>query len=113
MANNKKKVCAGSIVLYVIAVLVVFYMIWTLVNCHEYIQTMIAQGGLTFSGNEFNVINYYMANCAQYGFFAIVLFVLGIMLQKLSNMQLNLTKSRLNDDVIVEEVVSVEDSEVK
>ncbi|MEG1481346.1 hypothetical protein [Clostridium sp.] len=99
MTNKKRKVCAGSIVLYVIAAIILIYMFWAIANCHEYIAAMIAQGGMTFSGNEFNIINYYMANCAQYGLFAIVLIALGIIMQKLVNEKLNVT----SNNVIIEE----------
>lgn len=87
MKNKTKKTGAASIVLYVIAVIIIFYMIWTFINCHQYIQTMIAQGGLTLSGNGFNIVSYYMTNCAQYGLFAIILIALGVILQKLDNIQ--------------------------
>ncbi len=87
MKNKMKKTGAASIVLYVIAVIIIFYMIWTFINCHQYIQTMIAQGGLTLSGNGFNIVSYYMTNCAQYGVFAIILIVLGVILQKLNTIQ--------------------------
>ncbi|MDQ0149386.1 hypothetical protein ACFO6R_09995 [Eubacterium multiforme] len=87
MKNKMKKSGTASIILYVIAVIIIFYMIWTLINCHQYIQTMIAQGGLTVSGNGFNIVSYYMTNCAQYGLFAVVLIVLGVILQKLNTIQ--------------------------
>ena len=38
---------------------------------------MIEQGQLVFSGNEFEIVSFYMGNMAQYLLFAITLFVLG------------------------------------
>ena len=46
-----------------------------------------------------------MTNCAQYGFYAIVLVVLGIILQKLDNNKVKVT----TNNVVVEEVKEVEE----
>lgn len=74
---DKKKLPILSTVLYVIAGLLVAYSIWAGVYSGKYISTMIDQGQLTFSGNEFEIVSFYMGNMAQYLLFAITLFVLG------------------------------------
>ena len=104
MTNKKKKLCAGSIVLYVIAAIILIYMFWAIANCHEYISAMIAQGGMTYSGNEFNIINYYMANCAQYALFAVVLISLGVIMQKLGKAQVNVTSNNVTIEETSKEV---------
>ena len=74
---DKKKLPILSTVLYVIAGLLVAYSIWAAVYSANYISTMMQQGQLAFSGNEFEIISFYMSNIAQYLLFAITLFVLG------------------------------------
>jgi hypothetical protein len=74
---GKKKLPVLSTVLYVIAGLLVVYSIWSVVYSANYISTMMQQGQLVFSGNEFEIVSFYMSNTAQYVLFAIVLFVLG------------------------------------
>lgn len=105
--NNKRKTCVTSIVLYVISAIILCYMIWTFTECHKYMQQMIAQGQITTSGNEFNIINYYMTNCAQYGLFAIVLIALGVIAQKIDCIKSSLTLNKKvgAPTVKVEEVV--------
>lgn len=74
---DKKKFPILSTVLYVIAGLLVVYSIWAAVYSANYISTMMQQGQLAFSGNEFEIVSFYMSNIAQYVLFAITLFVLG------------------------------------
>lgn len=74
---DKKKLPVLSTVLYVIAGLLVVYSIWAAVYSANYISTMMQQGQLAFSGNEFEIVSFYMSNIAQYLLFAITLFVLG------------------------------------
>lgn len=78
---NKKKFSAISIALYVFAVLLVLYTAWALYHSIRYISETMAQNQLVFSGNEYDIVSFYMANCAQYILFAIILFTLGWMLQ--------------------------------
>lgn len=79
--------------------------IWSLRNSASYISLMIKQGQLTFSGNEFDVINFVMTNCAQYIVFAIILFTLGWMSQKLKFIVSNVS----NDEVIENNTESFEE----
>jgi uncharacterized oligopeptide transporter (OPT) family protein len=79
---NKKKVPVLSIVLYVLTGLIVIYAIWAIIHSVGYISDMISQGQLTVKGNEFEIVSYYMNNCAQYVVFAAILFSLGWILQK-------------------------------
>ena len=74
---GKKKLPVLCTVLYVISGLLVVYSIWSVVYSANYISTMMQQGQLVFSGNEFEIVSFYMSNTAQCVLFAIVLFVLG------------------------------------
>ncbi|PKO04698.1 MAG: hypothetical protein CVU41_15975 [Chloroflexi bacterium HGW-Chloroflexi-3] len=74
---DKNKLPILSTVLYVIAGLLIVYSIWAASYSANYISTMMEQGQLVFSGNEFEIVSFYMSNVAQYVLFAITLFVLG------------------------------------
>ncbi len=74
---KKVKFPVVSTVLYVLAGLLLAFSIWAVVYSANYISTMVSQGQLVFSGNEFEIISFYMQNAAQYFVYAVVLFVLG------------------------------------
>lgn len=84
MNMAKKKISAFCILLYVFSGILSLYTIWAVFNCYEQISLLIKQGQLATTGNEFNIVNFYITNCAQYGIFAIMLFTLGRILQFIS-----------------------------
>ncbi len=104
---NKKKLPILSTVLYVIAGLLVVYSVWAAVYSANYISTMMQQGQLTFSGNEFEIVSFYMSNIAQYVLFAITLFVLGRILLYFSFIE---EEEELEESI---EISSTEDNGVK
>lgn len=71
-----------SIVLYTLAALLTGYFIWAFINTFNQFSDLIAQGQLTFRGNEFNIINQFMFPFALYFVPALVLVALGLLLQK-------------------------------
>ncbi|SDZ08346.1 hypothetical protein SAMN05421736_10613 [Evansella caseinilytica] len=79
---NKRKIPVISIALYALAGLLVLYASWALYHSHSYISEMMELNQIMFSGNEFDIVNFYMTNSAQYVVFAVMLFTLGWMLQK-------------------------------
>lgn len=103
---DKKKLPVLSTVLYVIAGLLVVYSIWAAVYSANYISTMMQQGQLAFSGNEFEIVSFYMSNVAQYVLFAITLFVLGRILLYFSFIE----EEELDESI---EISSTEDDDVK
>lgn len=78
MKNSMNKIL--GIFLYVLASLLLIYSIWALTNSMSYIGEMIDAGQLTFAGNEYDIMNFYMGNCAQYFVFAVLLAVSGFMI---------------------------------
>lgn len=75
-----KKVKIAGILLYCLSGLLLLYTGWAIINCYQQIALLIKQGQLTTSGNEFNIMNFYMTNCLEYGVFAAILFALGWMI---------------------------------
>jgi hypothetical protein len=104
---DKKKLPILSTVLYVIAGLLVVYSIWAAVYSANYISTMMQQGQLAFSGNEFEIVSFYMSNIAQYVLFAITLFVLGRILLYFSFIE---EEEELEEST---DISSTDDDEVK
>ena len=77
---GKRKLSIISIVFYALAGILAIYMFWSIVN----INKMLVDQQVVFSGNEFNIINYYATNAGVYGIYAIIIFALGWILQKMS-----------------------------
>ncbi|MDD2361960.1 MAG: hypothetical protein PHV32_11005 [Eubacteriales bacterium] len=80
----KKRISILSIVLYVTAGLLAIYSIWAIINIQESLKNYLTQYQLAFKGNEFDIINSYVSGAGQYLLFAIVLAVLGYIVQVLS-----------------------------
>ncbi len=74
---NQKKVPVLSIIFYVLAGLLAIYMGWSIVNVAEYLSQY------QFSGQEYAFVSSYMTSALQYGIYAIILFGIGWILQKL------------------------------
>jgi hypothetical protein len=85
---DKRKIPVLSIVLYTMAGMLVLYTIWSVKHSVDYISTLVKQGQLIIKGNEYNIVNYYMSNSAQYALFAVILFALGWILQNISSRKL-------------------------
>lgn len=82
----KKKFPIFSVTLFVLAGLLIIYSGWAFINCSNYIAEAMASGQLASSGSEFDIVNFYMANCAQYVIFAILFVAVGRLLCKPSVM---------------------------
>ena len=77
----KKRISILSIVLYVTAGLLAVYSIWSIMNIQEDLKNYLTQYQLEFTGNEFDIINTYVSGVGQYVFFAIIMAVLGYIVQ--------------------------------
>ena len=71
-----------SIILFVIAGILAAYTVWSFIYCADTIGQYMATGQLSFRGNEFDIINFYMSTCAQYVVFALLLAAAGLVLLK-------------------------------
>lgn len=79
---SKKKIHSFSIILYVLSGLLTLYAAWAAVESHGYISSMMEQNQISVSGSEYDIVNFYMTNSAQYVLYAVILGTLGWMLQK-------------------------------
>jgi hypothetical protein len=71
-----------SIILYTFAGLLIIYTIWSFVCCGDIITEAKAAGQLAASGNEHDIISFYMDNCGQYFVFSLLLTAAGFILLK-------------------------------
>ncbi len=86
--KDKRKTPVISIALYAIAGMLVLYTIWALNHSASYISELVGMGQLTFKGNEYDIVSFYMSSSAQYALFAVILFTLGWMMQNISSRKL-------------------------
>jgi len=77
---NRKNI--PSFMLYAFALLLVIYAIWAFTHCADIISQARAAGQLATSGNEYDIMSFYMGNCAQYFVFALLLAAVGLVLQR-------------------------------
>ncbi len=80
---HKKIVPALSIIAYVLAGILLLYSVWAEIYCVNYLADYFQTGQLTFAGNEFDIISFHVTTYGQYLLFAVVLFMLGWILQSL------------------------------
>jgi ABC-type Na+ efflux pump permease subunit len=66
-----------GILLFAVTALLVVYAVWAFINCESYISDAVAAGQLVISESLYDVMNFYMTNCAQYFIFALFLFGMG------------------------------------
>jgi len=72
-----------SILAYVLAGMLLLYSVWAEIYCVNHLSDYFVSGQLTFAGNEFDIVNYHVSTYGQYVLFAVVLFMLGWILQSL------------------------------
>ena len=78
-----------SIILYIFAGLLAAYALWAYNHCSDIISQARAAGQLATSGNEYDIVSFYMGNCGQYAVFALLLTAAGIALQRKPIVQQN------------------------
>ena len=71
-----------SIVLYFFALLFVAFAIFSIYNSASYLSEIMQDGQLEFSGNEFDIISFFVSNNGSYIAYVLILFALGYFAQK-------------------------------
>ena len=77
---NKRNI--PSLVLYAFAVLLLIYTVWSFTYCTDIISQAKAAGQIAASGNEYDIMSFYMGNCCQYIIYALLLAAAGLVLQR-------------------------------
>jgi len=81
---QKNKIPVFSIIVYCLAFLLFIYAVWAVVNTSKYISELIQAGQLMFKGNEFDIVSFHISTYGQYLMFAVLLFMSGWILQKVT-----------------------------
>lgn len=112
-SKQNQKVSKVSILLYVLAVVMFVVALYNVYTCYQYVTSIVEQGFVVSESLE-DVINYYLSNVSPYAFYAICLWGLGYMIQKVTylvdHIQLSLVAN--GEEEIITEVKAVEVDEV-
>jgi hypothetical protein len=106
---QKKKFPVVSVIFYVVAGILLAYSIWAASYSINYISTAVEQNQLVVEGLEFEIVSFYMTNVAQYVVFAILMFGIGWILQKIE--KIKVADLDLEDDELIVEEWLEEDEE--
>ncbi|MEW9080728.1 hypothetical protein [Terrisporobacter glycolicus] len=82
--GNKKAII--PIVLYVVAALIAVYSIFTIYTSYTYISSLVAAGSIVIKDQMAQVISYYITTSMPYVFYAIVVWAIGYIINKLNNL---------------------------
>ena len=80
--NKQKLHFIFGIMLFVVAGLLLVYAIWSFTYCADIISDAKVSGQLAASGNEYDIMSFYMGNCSQYFVYSLLLAATGLLLQK-------------------------------
>lgn len=100
--QNKKSKNPVALILYVVAILLAVYTIFTMYNSYTYISGLIAQG-LVVKDELVNVISYFTANSVPAFFFTVATCTMGYIVGKLHYISCDLKKE--NTEELSEEIV--------
>ena len=118
--KKKKRVKAGSIALYVLAVVVLRYGAYMFYSAYAYVSEYYGYQGMSIMENLGEALQYMVSQSCLYVFFSILFYVSGVLLQKLNDLLQYVSCSEQidvqeeNDEVLpVEEAVSEEETVIQ
>ena len=82
--NNKKAIL--PIVLYVVAAIIAIYSIFTIYTSYTYISSLVTAGSVVIKDQIVDVISYYVSTSMPYAFYALVVWAIGYIINKLNNL---------------------------
>lgn len=118
--KKKKRVKAGSIALYVLAVVLLCYGAYMFYSAYAYVSEYYGYQGMSIMENLGEALQYMVSQSCLYVFFSILFYVSGVLLQKLNDLLQYVSCSEQidvqeeNDEVLpVEEAVSEEETVIQ
>ena len=118
--KKKKCVKAGSIALYVLAVVLLCYGAYMFYSAYAYVSEYYGYQGMSIMENLGEALQYMVSQSCLYVFFSILFYVSGVLLQKLNDLLQYVSCSEQidvqeeNDEVLpVEEAVSEEETVIQ
>lgn len=118
--KKKKRAKAGSIALYVLAVVLLCYAAYMFYSAYAYVSEYYGYQGMSIMENLGEALQYMVSQSCLYLFFSILFYVSGVLLQKLNDLLQCISCSEQidvqeeNDEVLpVEEAVSEEETVIQ
>ena len=118
--KKKKRVKAGFIALYVLAVVLLCYGAYMFYSAYAYVSEYYGYQGMSIMENLGEALQYMVSQSCLYVFFSILFYVSGVLLQKLNDLLQYVSCSEQidvqeeNDEVLpVEEAVSEEETVIQ
>lgn len=90
--NNKKAIL--PIVLYVVAAIIAIYSIFTIYTSYNYISDLATAGSIVIKDQLVDVVNYYVSASMPYVIYALVVWAIGYIINKLNNVSALLTPEK-------------------
>ncbi|MCL1824151.1 MAG: hypothetical protein FWG44_08110, partial [Oscillospiraceae bacterium] len=78
-----RKLSYLSVILFIISAWFTIFFFWNFIESNNFVGNAINTGNVTFRGNEYEIVNYFMSSSAPYAFYALTTGVLGWVLMKL------------------------------
>lgn len=92
MKNSNKKAIL-PIVLYVVAAIIAIYSIFTIYTSYNYISNLATAGSIVIKDQLVDVVNYYVSASMPYVIYALVVWAIGYIINKLNNLSALLTNT--------------------
>ncbi len=105
--EKKRRVKAGSIALYVLAVVVLCYGAYMVFQSYAYVASYYDYQGTSLTDNLGDVFQYIISQSYQYICFSIVFYVMGLLLQKMNDLHDFLPKEYLHPKELDEQEVDL------
>lgn len=110
--NKKRKVKAGSIALYALAVLLLGYGSYMAFSAYTYVNEYYGYRGTEITANLDEAIPYIITQSYPYLCFSIAFYVMGLLLQKLNDLHDYLPREYLHPKELEEQEVEIADDAI-
>ena len=105
--NQKRRIQAGSIALYVLAVLLLCYGAYMAFSAYTYVADYYGYQGTDITANLGEAFQYVISQSCLYICFSIVFYVMGLLLQKLNDLHDFLPREYLRPKEVEEQDVEI------
>ena len=110
--NQKRRIQAGSIALYVLAVLLLCYGAYMAFSAYTYVADYYGYQGTDITANLGEAFQYVISQSCLYICFSIVFYVMGLLLQKLNDLHDFLPREYLRPKEVEEQDVEIAEDAV-
>ena len=100
--KKNNKIAILPIVLYVVAAIIAAYSIFTIYSSYTYISSLVTAGTIVIKDQLADVISYYVSTSMPYIFYAIVIWAIGYIINKLNHLRpstINREENKLEEKI--------------